>query len=214
MATPPLRPGSVPGGGPGAASPRPDASMDLLRQIAADAVDPDYGRAAAAGRPHHSRPWALVGVLATGALLTAAIALHAHGEPSDQAERAKLARQVVQEQAVIQAKKSQVRSLDRGISTLQAQRLPASATSQLQQAQVAAGATALSGPGVTVTCDDAPRATGIDYLALLGEQHSRQAARPVNYAALITPASCNPVPASGQDRHEQDEQPAQQDNHG
>jgi putative transposase len=64
------------------------------------------------------------------------------------------------------------------------------------------------------TGDDAPRATGIDYLALLGEQHSRQAARPVNYAALITPASCDPVPAGGQDRHEQDEQPVQQDNHG
>jgi putative transposase len=37
--------------------------------------------------------------------------------------------------------------------------------------------------------DDAPRATGIDYLALLGEQHDRQAAGPVNYAALISPAS-------------------------
>jgi putative transposase len=37
--------------------------------------------------------------------------------------------------------------------------------------------------------DDAPRATGIDYLALLGEQHDRQAGGPVNYAALINPAS-------------------------
>ena len=37
--------------------------------------------------------------------------------------------------------------------------------------------------------DDAPRATGIDYLALLGEQHDRQAAARVNYAALIPPAS-------------------------
>ena len=37
--------------------------------------------------------------------------------------------------------------------------------------------------------DDAPRPTGIDYLALLGEQHDRQDARPVNYAALITPAA-------------------------
>jgi putative transposase len=36
--------------------------------------------------------------------------------------------------------------------------------------------------------DDAPRATGIDYLALLGAQHDRQAAARVNYAALITPA--------------------------
>ena len=37
--------------------------------------------------------------------------------------------------------------------------------------------------------DDAPRATGIDYLTLLGEQHDKQAAGPVNYAALISPAS-------------------------
>jgi len=35
--------------------------------------------------------------------------------------------------------------------------------------------------------DNAPRATGIDYLALLGEQHDRQAAARVNYAALATP---------------------------
>jgi putative transposase len=34
--------------------------------------------------------------------------------------------------------------------------------------------------------DDAPRATGIDYLALLGEQHGRQAASRVNYASLAT----------------------------
>jgi len=35
--------------------------------------------------------------------------------------------------------------------------------------------------------DDAPRATGIDYLALLGEQHDRQAAARVNYSALARP---------------------------
>jgi putative transposase len=32
--------------------------------------------------------------------------------------------------------------------------------------------------------DDAPRATGVDYLALLGEQHGRHLAARVNYAAL------------------------------
>ena len=36
--------------------------------------------------------------------------------------------------------------------------------------------------------DDVPRATGIDYLALLGEQHDRQVAGRVNYAALASPA--------------------------
>jgi hypothetical protein len=32
--------------------------------------------------------------------------------------------------------------------------------------------------------DDAPRATGIDYLSLLGDQHDRHLAGRVNYAAL------------------------------
>ena len=36
--------------------------------------------------------------------------------------------------------------------------------------------------------DDAPRATGIDYLALLGEQHSKQDKSRVNYSALTSPA--------------------------
>jgi putative transposase len=47
--------------------------------------------------------------------------------------------------------------------------------------------------------DDAPRATGIDYLALLGEQHGRQAAARVNYAALITPAPGTAAGSAGQD---------------
>src|SRR5216683_3542118 len=40
--------------------------------------------------------------------------------------------------------------------------------------------------------DDIPRATGIDYLALLGEQHDRQAAGRVNYAALASPPAGSP----------------------
>jgi putative transposase len=60
---------------------------------------------------------------------------------------------------------------------------------------------------------DIPRATGIDYLSLLGEQHDRQAARPVNYAALITPAADHRTAASAP--QEQDEQPAgEQDSRG
>ena len=36
--------------------------------------------------------------------------------------------------------------------------------------------------------DDAPRATGVDYLALLGEQHSEKDKTKVNYSALINSA--------------------------
>jgi putative transposase len=48
--------------------------------------------------------------------------------------------------------------------------------------------------------DDIPRATGIDYLALLGEQHDKQAAGPVNYAALQQEQD------SGQQQEQQEQQ--------
>jgi putative transposase len=67
------------------------------------------------------------------------------------------------------------------------------------------------------TGDDAPRATGIDYLALLGEQHDRQDARPVNYAALITPAAQDGT-AAGAPGHERQGLPGhehgEEDNRG
>ena len=50
--------------------------------------------------------------------------------------------------------------------------------------------------------DDAPRATGIDYLALLGEQRSGQDKKPVNYSALISPA----LTAGGDDEQEQEQE--------
>jgi len=62
------------------------------------------------------------------------------------------------------------------------------------------------------TGDSTPRATGIDYLALIGEQHDRQRELPVNYAALITPAPRDGTPARGQRGQEHDEPPAAQEN--
>ena len=54
--------------------------------------------------------------------------------------------------------------------------------------------------------DDAPRATGVDYIALLGEQHDRQRERPVNYHALMPPEGGHgDPPASGQPGQDQDQ---------
>jgi putative transposase len=46
--------------------------------------------------------------------------------------------------------------------------------------------------------DDVPRATGVDYIALIGEQHDRQTARPVNYRALMPAAGHGGAPACEQ----------------
>lgn len=50
--------------------------------------------------------------------------------------------------------------------------------------------------------DDAPRATGIDYLSLLGEQHDRQAGDRVNYSALAGPDTAGSQTSPGQDGEE------------
>jgi putative transposase len=60
--------------------------------------------------------------------------------------------------------------------------------------------------------DDAPRATGIDYLALLGDRHARQDAVPVNYAALTDPAPGDP--GAGQEQQEQQEEEGTGDSRG
>ena len=56
--------------------------------------------------------------------------------------------------------------------------------------------------------DDIPRGTGIDYLALLGEQHDRQAARPVNYAALAG------APPGSPGQHEQEQEEEEEEEEG
>jgi len=53
--------------------------------------------------------------------------------------------------------------------------------------------------------DDAPRATGVDYIALLGEQHDRQREAAVNYHALMPGAGSHDAsPGSGEQGQEHD----------
>jgi len=53
--------------------------------------------------------------------------------------------------------------------------------------------------------DDVPRATGIDYLTLLGKQHDKQAASRVNYAALTSPPPAT-ADSAGQEQEEEEEE--------
>ena len=58
--------------------------------------------------------------------------------------------------------------------------------------------------------DDVPRATGVDYLALIGEQHDRQRELPVNYTALIAPAASHgDAPACERQEQHQEQQDGQ-----
>ena len=58
--------------------------------------------------------------------------------------------------------------------------------------------------------NDVPRATGVDYLALIGEQHDRQRELPVNYTALIAPAASHgDAPACERQEQHQEQQDGQ-----
>ena len=64
--------------------------------------------------------------------------------------------------------------------------------------------------------DDAPRATGIDYLALLGEQHDKQVPGRVNYAALTRASDADEDSGSesDQDKNEDGERGGEGDSRG
>ena len=64
--------------------------------------------------------------------------------------------------------------------------------------------------------DDAPRATGIDYLSLLGEQHDKQVSGRVNYAALTRASDGDEDSGSesGQDKNEDGERGGEGDSRG
>lgn len=146
----------------GAEPPRPDASMDLLRQIAAEAVDPEYARVAALPGTHRSHVWGAAGAALVAILLTVAIVGHLAQGPSDQAERTQLAKQVAQMQASVKQQQAAVQGLSKQVSRKQAQALPSAQARTLQSDEQAAGADAMTGPGLVVVANDAPQATSDD----------------------------------------------------
>lgn len=143
-------------------APRPDASMDLLRQISQEALEPGYAEAATRGRAKKSRIWSLAAAMVVGAVIAVAGVDHLASAPADQAERAQLVKQITQMQSNVSGQQEQVRQLTQEVSDLQSQVLPASQARGLDDAQQAAGAVAMTGPGVVVTVDDAPQATSDD----------------------------------------------------
>jgi uncharacterized protein YlxW (UPF0749 family) len=144
---------------------RPDESMSLLIDIATQALDPGY--VAAAGRRgdrptdgRRARPrFAVVGVLAATLLVVvAAVQAHRHA-PSAARARDTLVRQVhAQSRTVdaLQTRLNALRAVTAGLrdaalrSTTAGQRL----AGRLDAEEVAAGAGAVTGPGLRVTLDD------------------------------------------------------------
>lgn len=141
--------------------------MDLLNQIVAQPIDPDYAMVAAREpdrRKRHSTSSRLAFMLIAvviGALFAVAAAQTTRSRPEAAKERDQLVARIKTAQAnrdrlrdqsnALAAQNSKLRSTELGTDA-QAQQL----RSQLSQLETATGATPVTGPGLKIIVDDAP----------------------------------------------------------
>ncbi len=133
-------------------SERVDASMDLLRQIREEALEPEY---ATSTSPSSRRLLRLLGFALVGCLAaTSAMQLQA-AAPSERTERAQLIRHIEEATADIDRRRAEVAALGEQISTLRGNSLSTGSSSDdLEQLAMPVGAKKLTGPGLEISVDD------------------------------------------------------------
>lgn len=146
---------------------RPDASMSLLTNVMEHSLDEGYAEEARrSGRYGSSRlPGTLRGKLVLGlglamvaTILSLGVSQVQHSAPVAAQQRQELINRINQSTTTADGTQQQVMQLQAQLD--QAQRTAASGTgsTQLDQLELATGATPVSGPGIQVTVDDAASA--------------------------------------------------------
>ena len=154
---------------------RPDASMDLLRQITEQPIDPDY--AAVAGRrrggesgdeapdaPGRRRPlrWALtLATILAGTLFAIGAVQTTQRAPLVATERQELIARITAAEAAQDEQRAQVVALDADINRLRTTAASGDSAAEARLAEIdrlglGVGTVAVTGGGVVVTVDDAP----------------------------------------------------------
>jgi uncharacterized protein YlxW (UPF0749 family) len=147
---------------------RPDESMSLLVDIATQALDPGYAAAAArrsARGQAHRRSGAVLAstVVLAATLLVVIAAVQAHrGAPAASRTRDRLLAQVQARDSALDRLQNRLGAVRTETARLQDQALASSGAGQrlsarLAGAELAAGTTAVGGPGLRVTLDDDPQ---------------------------------------------------------
>lgn len=145
----------------------PAASMALLQEVLDRPQDPGYESAAARRRAQGLPPstgWhspLLVGTsVVLGLVLSVSALTLRTPDPQDAAERQQLAERIEATNRAGDASAARIEELRAEVAGLQAVELqdaPVDRSDELQEAAIRIGATAVTGPGVVVTLDDAPR---------------------------------------------------------
>ena len=157
---------------------RPDASMDLLRQITEQPIDPDY--AAVAARQHggdaddpaptdgRRRPlrWALtLAAVLAGTLFAIGAVQTTQRAPLLASERQELIARITAAETAQDAQRARVAALDADITGLRTTAASGDTEAEARLAQIEelgidVGTVAVTGGGVVVTVDDAPGSQG------------------------------------------------------
>ncbi|WP_166649128.1 DUF881 domain-containing protein [Naumannella halotolerans] len=142
---------------------RPDSSMDLLSQIFAQPLDPDYVRRD--GRPPSPRRAAVVifcCLLLSGLMIGVSIAQNARSAPLVEQERSQLRERIFAQQELIAEQNARVTALDAEVEQARAEVLSGDSRSaeleaELERLGLAAQTVAVRGPGLVITVDDGPQ---------------------------------------------------------
>lgn len=142
------------------------ASMDLLQQVMAQTVDPDYALVARRRDPAGSRttwrPAAAAVVIALGLLVAAAAVQRARSAPALEQDRQVLVEQVQQLRSSLAETQAITAAVRADVESLQGASVGAERgdvlSSELADERALSGTVAVSGPGLRITVDDAPTA--------------------------------------------------------
>lgn len=153
---------------------RPDASMDLLRQIVEQPIDPDYYAAASdrggapgtgareTGARGPARRWALTATVALAGVLFAIGAVQTtQRAPLAATERDELITRIQTAEAALDSQRAEIAALDADIARQRAAAASGDSQAEARLAEIdrlgtSVGTVAVSGPGVVITVDDAP----------------------------------------------------------
>ena len=141
---------------------RKDASMDLLNQIRADAVDPEYAEVATRpDPPRRDRRLLALGLALLGILVTLSVVQTAESAPLAAEQRDHLVASVESANDRIAEQRATITELQDANERRQGDLLAGDQAAAQVQAEITAlapraGAVAVEGPGVVIVVDDSP----------------------------------------------------------
>lgn len=138
---------------------RPDASMDLLRKVVDEAVEPEYAQVAARTTQRHHPVFTALALFLVGGLVATGFVQTLRAAPAQAQERAHLISEIRRLEGNLEQTQARLDATRAGTSDLQTRALGNDEYARRLQQDIEGlagptGAAAVSGPGVVIVVDD------------------------------------------------------------